>query len=282
VRGVSAQSHHDPRSPEEVVVQLTVEGKTALITGASQGIGREVARALCQEGAKVALVAQNSSRLEAAQRYALGDGGRRIAHIRSADLTLLGEVERVVSFALDRLGNVDFFIHSAARNTQRSLFALSDEQMDEAWQTKVRSCLRLVRSLRQPMRERGGGHIILMTGATARTPSSDFLAGSMANAALVNFARGASRELARDNIRINAISPGWTLTEGLLRRFEREASAQGVSVDDIIAREALPIPLRRLVTTQEIATLTLMLLSGALPSLTGEEIILDGGATPSI
>jgi 3-oxoacyl-[acyl-carrier protein] reductase/bacilysin biosynthesis oxidoreductase BacG len=88
--------------------------------------------------------------------------------------------------------------------------------------------------------------------------------------------------LARDNIRINAISPGWTLTEGQLRRFEREASQLGVSVDEIIAREARAIPLRRLVTTQEIATLTLMLLSGALPSLTGEEIIMDGGATPSI
>jgi len=139
-----------------------------------------------------------------------------------------------------------------------------------------------VRALRQPMKERGGGHIILMTGATARTPAPDFLVGSMANAALVNFTRGVSRELARDNIRINAISPGWTLTEGQLRRFEREASQLDVSVDEIIAREARAIPLRRLVTTQEIANLTLMLLSGALPSLTGEEIILDGGATPSV
>jgi NAD(P)-dependent dehydrogenase (short-subunit alcohol dehydrogenase family) len=263
-------------------VQLTLQGKTALITGASQGIGREVARTLCQESARVVLVAQNMARLEAAERYVSGDGDQRTAHLISADLNLLGEIERVVEFARDRLGGVDFFIHSAARNTQGSLFTLSDEQLDEAWQTKTRSCLRLVRALRQPMKERGGGHIILMTGATARTPAADFLVGSMANAALVNFTRGASRELARDNIRINAISPGWTLTEGQLRRFEREASQLGVSVDEVIAREARTIPLRRLVTTQEIATLTLTLLSGALPSLTGEEIIIDGGATPSI
>lgn len=263
-------------------MELAMQGKTALITGASQGIGREVARMLCQEGARVVLVAQDTGRLEAAARYARGEDAHRTAHILSADLSLLGDTERVVAYSLERLGGVDFFVHSAARNTPGSLFALSDEQLDEAWRTKTRSCLRLVRALRQPMKERGGGHIVLMTGATARTPSADFLVGSMANAALVNFTRGVSRELAHDNIHINAISPGWTLTEGLLRRFEREASHLGVSVDEVIAREARAIPLRRLVTTQEIATLTLMLLSGALPSLTGEEIILDGGATPSV
>jgi NAD(P)-dependent dehydrogenase (short-subunit alcohol dehydrogenase family) len=263
-------------------VQLSLQGKTALITGASQGIGREVARTLCQEGARVVLVAQNTARLEAAERYVRGEDGQRTTHVISADLNLLGEIERVVDFARGRLGGVDFLVHSAARNTQGSFFALSDEQLDEAWQTKTRSCLRLVRALRRPMKERGGGHIILMTGATARTPAPDFLVGSMANAALVNFTRGVSRELARDSIRINAISPGWTLTEGQLRRFEREASQLDVSVDEIIAREARAIPLRRLVTTQEIANLTLMLLSGALPSLTGEEIILDGGVTPSV
>jgi 3-oxoacyl-[acyl-carrier protein] reductase/bacilysin biosynthesis oxidoreductase BacG len=268
-------------------VELTLQGKTALITGASQGIGREVARTLAQEGARVVLVAQNVNRLEAAERYVRGGSAAHAVHAvhavhaLSADLSLLGEIERVVAFSLERLGAVDFFVHSAARNTAGSLFALSDEQIDEAWRTKIRSCLRLVRALRQPMREGGGGHIVLMTGATGRTPAPDFLVGSMANAALVNFTRGVSRELAHDNIRINAISPGWTLTEGLLRRYEREASKLGVSVDEVIGREARGIPLRRLVTMQEIATLTLMLLSGAVPSLTGEEIILDGGATPS-
>jgi NAD(P)-dependent dehydrogenase (short-subunit alcohol dehydrogenase family) len=263
-------------------VELSLQGKTALITGASQGIGREVARTLCQEGARVVLVGQNTNRLEAAERYVRGASAQRTVHALSADLSLLGEIERVVAFSLERLGGVDFFIHSAARNTPGSLFALNDEQLDQAWQTKTRSCLRLVRVLRQPMKARGGGHIIVMTGATARTPAADFPVGSMANAALVNFTRGVSRELAHDNIRINAISPGWTLTEGLLRRFEREASQLGMSVDDLIAREARAIPLRRLVTMQEIAALTLTLLSGALPSLTGEEIILDGGATPGV
>jgi NAD(P)-dependent dehydrogenase (short-subunit alcohol dehydrogenase family) len=263
-------------------VDLDLKGKTALITGASKGIGREIARALHQEGARVVLVAQTASHLEAAAQYVRGAAPARDAtHALDADLSLLGEVERVVAFSLERLGHVDFLIHSAARNTQGKLFALSDEQLDEAWQTKVRSCLRLVRALRQPMKERGGGHIVVIAGTTARTPSSDFIVGSMANAALVNFTRGVSRELAHDNIRINAISPGWTLTEGLLRRFERDAAAQGVTVDDVIAHEARAIPLRRLVTTQEIAALTLMMLSGRLPSLTGEEIILDGGVTPS-
>src|SRR5262245_25801360 len=123
-------------------MELGLQGKTALVTGASQGIGREVARALCQEGARVVLVAQNAERLEAAARYVRGEGAQKAAFPLSANLNLLGEIERSVAFARERLGGVDFFVHSAARNTQGSLFALTDEQLDEAWQTKIRSCLR--------------------------------------------------------------------------------------------------------------------------------------------
>jgi len=104
----------------------------------------------------------------------------------------------------------------------------------------------------------------------------------MVNAALVNFTRGVSRELARHNVRINSISPGWTLTENLRRSIELKANAQGIEVSEALQREARAIPTGRHVTMAEIANMTLLAVSDLCPSLTGEDIIIDGGATPSI
>ena len=92
------------------------------------------------------------------------------------------------------------------------------------------------------MMERRDGRIANIVGTAARTPTADFIAGSMVNAALVNFTRGISRELARHNVRINSISPGWTLTERLRRSIELRANAQREDVAAALQREARSIP----------------------------------------
>jgi NAD(P)-dependent dehydrogenase (short-subunit alcohol dehydrogenase family) len=104
----------------------------------------------------------------------------------------------------------------------------------------------------------------------------------MVNAALLNFTRGIARILAHNNVRINSISPGWTRTEGQQRHLEMVAAAQGKTVEEVERREARGVPLGRLVTMEEIAEMALLLASDRVPAMTGEDIIIDGGATPSI
>jgi 3-oxoacyl-[acyl-carrier protein] reductase/bacilysin biosynthesis oxidoreductase BacG len=104
----------------------------------------------------------------------------------------------------------------------------------------------------------------------------------MVNAALINFTRGISRELARNNVRINAISPGWALTEQQQQVIDMQSAATGVPSEDIERREARGVPIGRLVRMEEIATLALLLASDKLPALTGEDIIIDGGTTTAI
>jgi len=142
--------------------------------------------------------------------------------------------------------------------------------------------VRMVAALARHMQEREQGSIINVIGTAARTPTEDFIVGSMVNAALLNFTRGIARILARKNVRINSISPGWTRTEGQQRHLEMLAAAQGTTVEEVERREARGVPLRRLVTMEEIAEMALLLASDRLPAMTGEDIIIDGGATPSI
>lgn len=259
-----------------------LRGKTAIVTGASQGIGREIARALHDAGVSVLLVGQTRARMDQTLREFRGDGSGAALFATIADLSLLGEVERVVSEAIRHMGHIDILINCAARSKSGAFFDMSDEDIQDAWQVKGMGYVRLVRAVAPHMIERGDGRIVNIIGTAARTPTSDFIAGSMVNAALVNFTRGISRELAHHHVRINSISPGWTLTERLSRSLEMQANAQHVPVEAALQREARSIPTGKHVGTDEIAHMTLMVVSDLCPSLTGEDIIIDGGATPSV
>lgn len=266
-------------------MDLGLKGKTAIVTGASRGIGREIARALHAEGVALVIVGQTSEALEKAARGIAGSArGAQAAPIHpvAADLSLRAEVERVARESITKLGQVDILVNNAARARTGNFFKMTDGDLQDVWQVKALGYVRLVRALAPHMMERQQGCIINITGSTARTPTEDFVVGSMVNAALVSFTRGISRELARQNVRINSISPGWTLTEQQARSFEMQAAAAGLTPDEVQRRAARAIPLNQLVTTEEIATMTLLLASGKVPGLTGEDILIDGGATTAI
>lgn len=266
-------------------MDLGLTGKTAIVTGASRGIGHEIARAFHAEGVGLVIVGQTAGSLEKAARGIAGSTHSAAAapiYPLVADLGLRAEVERVSREAIARLGHVDILVNNAARARTGKFFEMSDGDTQDVWQVKALGYVRLVRAIAPHMMARGQGSIINVTGSTARTPTEDFIVGSMVNAALVSFTRGISRELARHNVRINSVSPGWTRTAQQARIFEQEAAAQGLTVEDVERRAARAIPLNRLVTTEEIATMVLLLASGKLQGLTGEDILIDGGATTAI
>lgn len=269
-------------------MDLNLRNKTAIVTGASQGIGKEIARLLHAEGVHVVMVSQHAETLEQAARAITGQNpqsGQRKApaiHPIAADLTLRAEVERIAQQAIERLGHIDILVNNAARARTGSFFQMQESDLQEVWQVKALGYVRMVRAIAPHMMERGSGSIINVVGSTARTPTEDFIVGSMVNAALISFTRGVSRELARMGVRINSISPGWTLTERQERSFEMQAAAQNVPVSQVISQHARGIPLKRLVTTQEVASMAVLLASDQFPALTGEDIMVDGGATPSI
>lgn len=267
-------------------MDLGLKGKTALVTGASRGIGREIARALHAEGVSVAIVARTSLPLQEAAQDIMGGQapGKGVAAIHPivADLTLLAEVERVAHEARERLGRVDILVNNAGSTHTGDFFKMEDGELEGIWRVKGLGYARLTRAIVPEMIKRRDGRIVNIIGSTARTPASDFIAGSMVNAALVNFTRGISRELAGYNIRVNAISPGWTMTDRQARSFEMRAAARNLTLEEIERAESRAIPLRRLVTPGEIAALAVLLVSDVLPAMTGEDIIIDGGAANSI
>lgn len=263
-------------------MELGLAGKTALVTGGSAGIGLACARTLVREGVDVALVARTRARLDEAARALEGErAGAKIVTI-AADLSQGDQVERAAVEARRGLGQIDILVNSAGAARGGNFFELKDEAFLDAWNLKLLGYIRMTRIIASEMVARRDGRIVNIVGGAARTPSAEFLTGSTANAALINFTRGVSKELSKHNVRIVAISPGVTATERSDRLAEDDARLRGVSIDEARAARAKSIPLGRMVDPDEIAALAALLVSDRMSSITGCEIVVDGGSAPGV
>jgi NAD(P)-dependent dehydrogenase (short-subunit alcohol dehydrogenase family) len=267
-------------------MEMHLEGKTALVTGGSAGIGLACAKALVAEGVSVAIAGRSAERLAGA-RGALEEvaAARPVPAPRVvtivADLSEADDVTRTAALARAALGRIDILINCAGSALGGPFFSLADEAFLNAWTLKLLGYIRMVRAVAPEMMERGDGRIVNIVGGAGRTPGPTFLSGSTANAALLNFTRGISRELATRNVRINAISPGTTATERAERTIVAEVAA-GRTAEEARAARLERIPLRRLTEPDEIASMALLLVSDRTASMTGAEVLIDGGVAPGV
>jgi 3-oxoacyl-[acyl-carrier protein] reductase/bacilysin biosynthesis oxidoreductase BacG len=275
-----------PRGSRCIDMDLKLDGKFALISGGSAGIGLACARLFVSEGVSVAIASRSAERLagarttlEAIARERAGSTPRIVTI--AADLAQAEDVERTAREATAAFGKIDILINNAGSAMGGPFLKLPDAAFLDAWTLKLLGYIRMCRAVLPPMIERRHGAIVNIVGGAARTPTPAFLTGSTGNAAIINFTRGLSKELAPHNVRINAISPGITATERAERLLEQE-----VTGDKTIehAREARlqRVPLRRVTHPDEIARMAALIVSDEMPTMTGSEVVIDGGSQPGI
>jgi 3-oxoacyl-[acyl-carrier protein] reductase/bacilysin biosynthesis oxidoreductase BacG len=264
-------------------LDLQLSGKTAIVTGGSAGIGLAIAKALYSEGVNVAIASRKEERLHKAVNdiQSLPNTASKVIPI-SADISQAEDIEKVVATTLSQFGQIDILINNAGSAPAGSFLELSDDAFLDAWNLKLLGYIRLVKAVVPHQKSRRDGRIVNIIGGAGRTPRPNFLPGGTTNAALLNFTRGISKELAQDNIRINAISPGATATERAETLARQNAESRGVTVEEIKAESLKAIPLGKVVKPEEIAALTLFLVSDLASSITGAEILVDGGQTPGV
>jgi len=264
-------------------MDLNLYGKIAIVTGGSSGIGFACAKTLFDEGANVVIAAHEGVE-EAAdliQKATSVEGKAGVIPVKS-DLSIAGQAKEVVNKAIDSFGKIDILVNCAGAARAGAFLELTDQDFLDAWNLKLLGYIRMVKQVVPHMMRQKDGRIINIVGAAAKTPSATFLTGSTANAALINFTRGISKELAPHNIRINAISPAPTETERAKRLAEQTAKARGVSIEVVMAESTQSIPIGRMIKPEEIASLAAFLLSDLAASITGAEVLIDGGLTPGI
>jgi len=262
-------------------MDLELKGKIALVTGASRGIGRAIARGLAAEGARVVMCARDKARLETAAAE-IGRETRAEPVIAAGDLSRLEDVERVVGEVHGRFGRIDILVNNAGAIRGGDFLAIPDAQWADDWSLKLLGYIRMARAALTLMRAQGGGRIINVVGAAARNPSAGYLPGGVANAGLVNFTKGLADLAAPHGILVTAVSPAATATERWERLLAQQAAAAGKSLEQYRAEVAGTYPLGRIARAEDVADLVCFLASARASFLSGICITVDGGATRGV
>jgi 3-oxoacyl-[acyl-carrier protein] reductase len=257
-------------------MDLGLKGKVALVTGGSKGIGRAVARALAQEGAKVAICARDKGPLDAAATEIAKATGSEVFGV-AGDLTREADVRKIVDAAVGRFGRIDVLVNNAGAAPGGLLLDLTEEDWQKALQLKFMGYVRCMKAVIPHMLKQGGGRIVNVIGNDGVKPIGIELTPSAANAADLAVTVALAEQYGRQNICINAINPGPVATERWDQLIGGIASIRKIGVDEAQKRAEHSIPLGRICTPEEVANVVVFVASNRASFMNGAVINLDGG-----
>ena len=263
-------------------MDLGISGRVAIVTGGSKGIGRLTAEMLAAEGVKVAICSRSIADLEVAAAEIVSATGGTCIPV-TVDVTNWDAVQKLVAETKQKLGPVGILVNCAA--APGGLVKNNIEEADETallhdLNTKLMGYFRLCKACVPHMRQQKWGRIINVGGLTARC--TEALSG-MRNTAIVHMTKTLSDNLGKHGITANIVHPGVTRTDHILEWFGEMADEEGVTLADIVKREAEdPAALGRMLETKEVCDLIVYLASERASGVTGESIAVDGGLSRAV
>jgi 3-oxoacyl-[acyl-carrier protein] reductase len=246
-------------------VDLGLTGRTAIICGASSGMGLGIAESLREEGANVVMFARRRELLE---REAERIGGTAIA----GDVTSHGDLERLVDTAVETYGGVDVLVNNSGGPPRATAQGLDAEQVEEAVELLLTSVVRLTGLCLPYLEKSGRGRIVNITSSTVREPIENLVLSNVVRPGVIGWAKSLAREVGPLGITVNSIAPGSIDTDRI-----RELHPDGPSEEDLQA-----IPMRRLGTPREIGDVVAFLCSERASYVSGTVIFVDGAASRSL
>ena len=257
-------------------MDLQLAGKTAFVTGGSEGIGKGIARALAREGVDIAICARRREPLEAAAEEIARETGRRIVPIQ-ADLTRDEDARNFIEEGHRALGRVDIMVNNAGSAPGGVLEHLSEADWAQALQLKFMGYVRCLRYVLPIMVRQGGGRVVNLIGNDGVKPSYWEIAPGAANAAGQNLTLSLAGQYGKYGISFVAVNPGPVRTErwaGLVRAMARDMKLSYEEADRLAPSS---IPMGRIAEVEEVANLVAMLASPLTHFVNGSMIEIDGG-----
>jgi 3-oxoacyl-[acyl-carrier protein] reductase len=257
-------------------VDLGLKDKTALVTAASQGLGKAAAFELAREGARVVLCARSEKAHAAAEEIRAATGAS--VHAVQGDLTKAEDVDRIVRQALERLGHLDILILNAGGPPPGAFLDLRPQEWESAIQLTLMSAVRLCYAALPHMVARGQGSVVAMQSFTVKQPLDNLVLSNALRMAVIGLVKSLANELGPQGIRVNSINPGWTLTERVEQLMSDRAARGGTTPAEETARITREIPLGRMGTVEEFGRAVAWLASPAAAFIHGHALTFDGGA----
>lgn len=257
-------------------MDLGLKGKVAVITGATEGIGRATALKLAREGAAVAICARRQAPLDSTAAE-LAKAGADVLAV-SADMGKAADIERFMTAVVDRFGRIDILVNNAGTSARGKFLEIDDEKWSSDIELKVFGAIRCTRLAVPHMRKHGGGRIVNITISSAKQPGAESYPTSVSRAAGLALTKALSREYAADNIRVNTVCIGKIKSGQHERRYTREGKSAERYYDEV----SKDIPLGRVGEAEEVASVITFLVSDAASYVTGTSVNLDGGISGTL
>lgn len=258
-------------------MQFDLNGKTAIVTGATQGIGYAIAAALLQEGAEVVVNGRGEAKVaQAVARLQAEHPGAKVRGV-AADVGSAEGCARIV----EQVPQCDILVNNAAVFETVDFFDVSDESWDHYWAVNIMSCVRLSRAYLPGMRTRNWGRVVMIGSECGISTPPDMLHYATTKTAMLGLSRGLAKRMAGTGVTVNAVLPGPTLSEGVADMFKAESERTGQSIADIgteLLAKIRPLSItQRFQTVHEVANLVVYTCSPLSSGTTGAALRADGG-----
>ncbi len=257
-------------------MDLELQGRRAVVTGASRGIGRAIALALASEGADVVAVARSQEKLNQLAAQSPQTGGKLTAH--AADLSSLAAIETLVT----QLADADILVF----NTGGPPFGAAADITDAAWCTQFESmflsAIRLTRLVLPGMRSRHFGRILLVVSSGVIQPIPNLAISNALRSALIGWAKTLASEVAGQGVTVNCLAPGRIATDRVIEFDQNRARREGITLEEVQKQSRAAIPVGRYGEADEFAALAAFIASPRSSYVTGSVIRIDGGLIRSV
>lgn len=257
-------------------METGLKGRVALITGASQGMGRTAAEKLGREGALVAICARRKEAIEEVAEAIRRENGAEVI-AAAVDVADPAAVHSFVQAILAKHGRVDVCVANAGGPPAKNFLGTTREDWQRAFETNFLSVVHLAHEVLPHMQKNKWGRFITITSTSVRQPIPDLILSNAIRPSVVGLVKSLAVEFGRDGITFNNVAPGYTATERLRDLAGSRAKAAGIADKEIYDRWVQDVPLRRLGEPGEVADAIVWLASERSSYVTGQTILVDGG-----
>lgn len=258
-------------------MELGLTSRRALVLAASRGLGFACAQGLAGAGCDLLICSRDEDRIQDAAERLRRESGRQV-HAVAADVSRSDEVTGLVATAVERLGGLEIVVHNAGGPPAGTLHDISDAQWHQAFEQNLMSFVHLVRAAVPEMKRAGYGRILAIASSSIKTPIPQLVLSNALRPGVWGLAKTLARELAADGILVNVIAPGRLETERIEELERATATSTGDTVENVRRGSVASIPLGRLGQPEELANLVVFLASERASYITGQAIMVDGGA----
>ena len=262
-------------------MDLGLKDRVAIVAASSQGLGKAVAKGLAREGAKLALCARTEATLTATAEEIRRESGVDVL-ARPVDVTNYEQVRSFVAETVQRFGRLDICVTNAGGPPAKPFAETSVADWQAGVNLNLMSTLYFVREVLPLMQKQHWGRVITITSASVKQPIDNLILSNAVRSAVTGLMKSLSNEYGKDNILVNNVCPGYTLTARLDQLSAKLATAEGIDPKQVQARWANQVPLRRLGQPEEFANLVVFLASERASYLTGISVAVDGGLVKGI